>query len=89
VRHELQRGERLRQLGVDAGKSGHELGPWLRQDGESVTFCTRCDAHVYVRSSEEWIVDESGLSQRSRAPPADPTNPISTAHRAHGNSRSA
>ncbi|MGO9901678.1 MAG: hypothetical protein ACLP0J_18770 [Solirubrobacteraceae bacterium] len=61
VRGELERAERLRGLAASARRYGHEVGPWLRQDDESVAFCTRCTAHVYVCTSGEWIVDEVGL----------------------------
>ncbi len=63
VRGELERGERLRGLANSARQYGHELGPWLRQDDESVAVCTRCTAHIYVRTSGEWIIDEAGLRE--------------------------
>ena len=61
VRGELERGERLRRLATQAREHGHELGPWLRQDDESITVCTRCTAHVYVRTGAEWVVDQASL----------------------------
>lgn len=61
VRAELERGERLRELAAQARRCDHELGPWLRQDDESVAFCTRCTAHLYVRTSGRWIVDDAGF----------------------------
>ena len=45
------------------GELGHELSPWLRQDDKSIAFCTRCTAHVYVRTSGDWVVDEDGLRE--------------------------
>jgi hypothetical protein len=63
VRAELERGECMRRLGVQAHELGHELSPWLRQDDESIAFCTRCTAHVYVRTSGDWVVDEDGLRE--------------------------
>jgi len=35
--------------------------PWLRQDDESITVCTHCTAHVYVRTRAESVVDQAGL----------------------------
>jgi hypothetical protein len=61
VRAELERGERLGGLAADEGEHGHALSPWLRQDDECVAVCTRCTAHIYVRTSGEWVVDEAGL----------------------------
>ncbi len=48
---ELERGERLRGLAADAREHGHALSRWLRQDDESIAVCTRCTAHIYVRTS--------------------------------------
>ena len=64
VRAELERGERLRGLAADAREHGHALSPWLRQDDESIAVCTRCTAHIYVRTGGEWAVDEAGLWDR-------------------------
>ena len=64
VRAELERGEWMRGLRAQARELGHELSPWLRQDDESIAFCTRCTAHVYVRTSGDWVVDEDGLRNR-------------------------
>jgi hypothetical protein len=63
VRAELERGECMRRLGAQARELGHELSPWLRQDDESIAFCMRCTAHVYVRTSGDWVVDEDGLRE--------------------------
>jgi hypothetical protein len=63
VRAELERGECMRGLGAQARELGHELSPWLRQDDESIAFCTRCTTHVYVRTSGDWVVDEDGLRE--------------------------
>jgi hypothetical protein len=46
VRAELERGECMWGLGAQARELGHELSPWLRQDDESIAFCTRCTAHL-------------------------------------------
>ena len=53
----------MRGLAAQARELGHELSPWLRQDDESIAFCTRCTAHVYVRTSGDWVVDEDGLRE--------------------------
>ena len=65
VRAELERGECMRGLGAQARELGHELSPWLRQDDESIALCMRCTAHVYVRTSGDWVVDEDGLREVS------------------------
>jgi len=61
ARAELERGERLTRLATHAREHGHELGPWLRQDDESIAVCTRCTAHIYVCTGAEWVIDEAGL----------------------------
>jgi hypothetical protein len=63
VRGELERGECIRGLAAQAREFGHELSPWVRQDDESIAFCTCCSAHVYVRTSGDWVVDEDGLRE--------------------------
>jgi hypothetical protein len=57
----------MRGLGAQARELGHELSPWLRQDDQSIAFCTRCTAHVYVRTSGDWVVDEDGLRELCEA----------------------
>jgi hypothetical protein len=37
--------------------AGHFLGAWLRRGDESITFCTRCDARVYIRTAPPVIRD--------------------------------
>lgn len=37
--------------------AGHVLAAWLRRGDESITFCTRCDARVYVRTAPHVICD--------------------------------
>jgi len=48
IRDELERAHLLRQLATIARALGHEPGHWLRSDNESVCFCERCDARLYV-----------------------------------------
>jgi hypothetical protein len=37
--------------------AGHVLAAWLRRGDESITFCTRCDARVYIRTASPVIRD--------------------------------
>lgn len=37
--------------------AGHVLAAWLRPGDESITFCTRCDARVYIRTAPRVIRD--------------------------------
>ena len=52
VRAELERGWELEWLGERAHDLGHELVGWIRNDNESVTFCGRCDARIYVHTGD-------------------------------------
>jgi hypothetical protein len=52
VRAELERGWQLERLGERARDLGHELVGWIRSDNESVTFCGRCDARLYVHTGD-------------------------------------
>ncbi|MGA2926995.1 MAG: hypothetical protein ABSG43_13545 [Solirubrobacteraceae bacterium] len=74
VRAELERVHVLRQLATIARALGHEPGHWLRSDQESVCFCERCDARLYVRTGPAPVSDGEALSEpcptQSCAPPA-------------------
>jgi len=72
VRAELQRANVLRELGATAGALGHEPGHWLRSDQESICFCQRCDARIYVRTGPEPVSDGEALSEPCPAPSCAP-----------------
>ena len=68
VRAELDRANVLRQLVAAARTLGHEPGHWLRSDDESVCFCQRCDARIYVRTGAQPVSDGEALSEPCPAP---------------------
>jgi hypothetical protein len=72
VRTELDRANVLRQLAAAARALGHEPGHWLRADQESVCFCRRCDARIYVRTASEPVSDGEALSDPCPAPSCGP-----------------
>jgi len=72
VRVELERAQVLSQLPATARALGHKPGHWLRSDRESVCFCQRCDARIYVRTSGELVSDGEALSQPCPAPSCAP-----------------
>jgi hypothetical protein len=56
TRAELERGWELEQLGWRARDLGHELVTWIRSGNESVNFCRRCDARIYVHTGSEALL---------------------------------
>ena len=72
VRTELQRANVLRELAVAARALGHEPGHWLRSDAESICFCGRCDARIYVRTGKRPVSDGDALTESCPAPSCAP-----------------
>ena len=72
VRDELERAHLLRQLATLARALGHEPGHWLRSDNESVCFCERCDARLYVHTGKQPVGDGEALSEPCPAPSCAP-----------------
>lgn len=59
---EFERSEVLRGLAGQARALGHEIDQWLRHDEESIAFCARCPARIYVRfENASPVVDGEGL----------------------------
>ena len=46
--------------------TGHVLAAWLRRGDESITFCTRCDARVYIRTALPVIRDGEAFEASCR-----------------------
>ena len=60
----VERTEVLRGLAERARAVGHEIDRWLRHDEESIAFCARCPARVYVRFENATpVVDGEGLDE--------------------------
>ena len=60
----VERTEVLRGLAERARAHGHEIDRWLRHDEESIAFCARCPARVYVRFENATpVVDGEGLDE--------------------------
>ena len=72
IRDGLERAQVLRQLAAAARALGHQPGHWLRSDQESVCFCQRCDARLYVRTGKRPVSDGEALSERCPAPSCAP-----------------
>jgi hypothetical protein len=47
----------LRQLAARAGAWARAAGSWLRSDEESIPFCSRCDARIYLRVASPPVSD--------------------------------
>jgi hypothetical protein len=56
-RAEIERFYLIEQVVMDLLTGGHVLAAWLRRGDESITFCTRCNARVYLRTSAPVIRD--------------------------------
>jgi hypothetical protein len=56
-RAEVERFYLIERVVMDLLRDGHALAAWLRRGDESIAFCTRCDARVYLRTSAPVIRD--------------------------------
>ena len=72
LRCELDRMQALRQLAAAARALGHEPGSWLRSDEESISFCSRCDARIYLRVASPPVSDGEAISEPCPAPSCAP-----------------
>lgn len=54
---ELDRFAVMQDAAMKLLMAGHVLAAWLRRGDESITFCTRCDARVYMRTAPRVIRD--------------------------------
>ncbi len=63
VRYELDRMRVLMRLAAAARELGHEPGPWLRHDQESIALCSRCDARIYVGIGATSAIDGEQMSE--------------------------
>jgi hypothetical protein len=52
----LERTEALGRVEAQADQLGHEIGRWLAHDQESIAFCARCPARIYVRFDPSTLV---------------------------------
>jgi hypothetical protein len=68
VRDELDRMQALRELAAAARALGHEPGPWLRSDEESICLCSRCDARLYLRVGDSPVSDGEAITEPCPAP---------------------
>jgi hypothetical protein len=57
LRSALDRMQALRQLAARAGAWARAAGSWLRSDEESISFCSRCDARIYLRVASPPVSD--------------------------------
>ena len=53
----------LRQLAARAGAWARAAGSWLRSDEESIPFCSRCDARIYLRVASPPVSDGEAISE--------------------------
>ena len=63
MRYEFGRYQLLRSLQRRAEALGHEICGWVRDDGESITGCTRCGARIYARVNTPPVTDGEALSE--------------------------
>lgn len=56
-RAELDRFELIQSVDIELIGAGHHPASWLRRGDESITFCLRCDARVYVHTARPVIRD--------------------------------
>ena len=56
-RAELERFYVIEEAAMELLEAGHALAAWLRRGDESITFCTRCNARVYLRTAAPVIRD--------------------------------
>jgi hypothetical protein len=56
-RAEVERFYLIERLVMELLGTGHVLAAWLRRGDESITFCTRCNARVYLRTTAPVICD--------------------------------
>jgi hypothetical protein len=63
----LERTEVLRGIEARAEQLGHEIARWLAHDQESIAFCARCPARIYVRfDAATPVVDGEALDDTCR-----------------------
>jgi hypothetical protein len=67
-RAELNRFSVVQQAAVELLMAGHVLAAWLRRGDESITFCTRCNARVYMRTTTPVIRDGEAFEMSCRQP---------------------
>jgi hypothetical protein len=65
-RAELDRFHVVQEAAMKMLMDGHALAAWLRRGDESITFCTRCNARVYMRPSAPVIRDGEAFETACR-----------------------
>ncbi|MDQ6805606.1 MAG: hypothetical protein M3065_11710 [Actinomycetota bacterium] len=65
-RAELDRFRVVQEAAMQLLMAGHVVAPWLRRGDESITFCTRCNARVYMRTTAPVIRDGEAFETACR-----------------------
>ena len=70
MRDAFERTALLGELARRSAELGHQLCGWLGHDDESIAFCKRCEARIYVRLGPPTIQDGEALIDPCPSSPA-------------------